>query len=362
MASFHLSIKTVSRSTGRSAVAAAAYRQAELLADERTGIEHDYTRKQGVEDGFVIVPEGAEWALDRGALWNAAELAEKRKDAKTAREYELALPVELDALGRRELAENFAREISARYGVVVDVAIHAPHRDGDQRNYHAHMLTTTRQVTPEGMGAKTRQLDVRDTAALEVEALRARWADLSNAALMEIGSPARVDHRSLKRQGIERAPEQHMGPQVSAMERRAQQRAEREQRAYEPVTRIGAMNAVIKEYGVVISREIAAEIAKLREYVSEGTAWIREKQRQLADRVAPVVERVTGYFENADITALAAGAGAKMQADDRARLAREQERTGQGKQREGPQPSVAPEKDLLRKLDLDRDRDKDLQR
>jgi ATP-dependent exoDNAse (exonuclease V) alpha subunit len=357
MASFHLSVKTVSRSTGRSAVAAAAYRQAVSLEDERTGIEHDYTRKQGVEDGFVIVPEGAEWAQNRGALWNAAEGAEKRKDAKTAREYELALPAELDASGRRALAESFAREISARYGVAVDVAIHAPHRDGDQRNYHAHMLTTTRAVTPEGMGAKTRQLDVRDTAALEVEALRARWADLSNAALMEIGSPERVDHRSLKRQGTLRVPEQHMGPQASAMERRARQRATREQRAYQPVTRIGAMNAVIKEYGLAITREIAAEISKLREYVSEGTAWIREKQRQLAQRVAPVVERVTDYFGGADITALAAGAGGKMQADDRARFAREQERTSQGKQREGPQRTAPPQKEA-RRPDLDRDRDK----
>ena len=358
MASFHLSVKTVSRSTGRSAVAAAAYRQAELLVDERTGTLHDYTRKEGVEDGFVIVPEGAEWAQNRAALWNAAELAEKRKDAKTAREYELALPVELDASGRRALAENFAREISARYRVAVDVAIHAPHRDGDQRNYHAHMLTTTRQVGPEGMGAKTRQLDVRDTAALEIEALRARWADLSNAALIEIGSPERVDHRSLKRQGIERAPEQHMGPQASAMERRAQQRAEREQRAYQPVTRIGSMNAVIKDYGLAISREIGTEIAKLREYVRKGEAWLRE---HFTNRVAPAVERAADYFDGSDFTALAAGAAAKMQADDRARLAREQERTGQDKQREGPQPSAAPQKEA-RKLELDRDRDKDLQR
>lgn len=356
MASFHLSVKTVSRSTGRSAVAAAAYRQAELLADERTGIEHDYTRKQGVEDGFVIVPEGAEWAQNRAALWNAAELAEKRKDAKTAREYELTLPVELDAPGRRMLAENFAREISARYNVAVDVAIHAPHRDGDQRNYHAHMLTTTRQVGPEGMGAKTRQLDVRDTAALEVETLRARWADLSNAALIAIGSPERVDHRSLKRQGTLRAPEQHMGPRATAMERRARRHAEQEHRPYEPVTRIGMANATIREFGVAVSREVAAEMANLREYIRKGETWLRDQQRQLAERVSTVVENVTDYLAGFDFTALASGAGAKMQADDRARLARGQERPSEAKQREGPQRSLASQKDLQRPS---RDRDID---
>jgi len=344
MASFHLSVKTVSRSTGRSAVAAAAYRMGVSLEDERTGLEHDYTRKQGVEDGFVIVPEGAEWALDRSALWNAAEMAEKRKDAKTAREYELALPAELDAAGRRKLAETFARDVSQRYGVAVDVAIHAPHRDGDQRNYHAHMLTTTRQVDRQGMGTKTRQLDVRDTAALEVEVLRERWADLSNEALMEIGSPERVDHRSLKRQGIARAPEQHMGPQASAMERREQQRAEREQRAYEPVTRIGMANAAVREFGVAVSREVAAEMANLREYVRKGENWLREQQRQLAERVAavvaPVVEHVTEYLAGFDITALAAGAGAKMQADDRARIVKDQQGLEQGKGREAPQHEI----------------------
>jgi hypothetical protein len=157
---------------------------------------------------------------------------------------------------------------------------------------------------------------------------------------MEIGSPERVDHRSLKRQGIERAPEQHMGPQASAMERREQQRAEREQRAYEPVTRIGMANAAVREFGVAVSREVAAEIANLREYVRKGETWLREQQRQLAERVAPMVERVTEYLAGFDITALAAGAGAKMQADDRARIVKEQQGLEQGKGREAPQHEI----------------------
>src|SRR3546814_3712600 len=96
MAIYHLAVKSVSRSTGRSAVAAVAYRAGVALENGRDGLVHDYTRRSGVEDAFIVVPEGAEWAQDRSALWNAAEAAEKRKDAKVAREYELGLPAELD--------------------------------------------------------------------------------------------------------------------------------------------------------------------------------------------------------------------------------------------------------------------------
>src|SRR3546814_2670587 len=144
MAIYHLAVKSVSRSTGRSAVAAVAYRAGVALENERDGLVHDYTRRSGVEDAFIVVPEGAEWAQDRSALWNAAEAAEKRKDAKVAREYELGLPAELDAGQRRDLVRAFAEDIRDRYGVAVDAAIHAPHDYGDDRNHHAHVMTTTR--------------------------------------------------------------------------------------------------------------------------------------------------------------------------------------------------------------------------
>src|SRR3546814_2265883 len=93
----------------------------------------------------MLPTDAPEWAADRERLWNAAELAETRKNATVAREYEIALPVELSADERRELALDLAREISERHGVAVDVAIHAPGREGDHRNHHAHLLTTTRR-------------------------------------------------------------------------------------------------------------------------------------------------------------------------------------------------------------------------
>jgi hypothetical protein len=204
MASYHLSVKSVSRSSGRSAVAAAAYRSAEKLTDERQAKEHDYRRKSGVAHTEVVVPDDVpEWAQNRNLLWNAAEAAENRKNSVVAREWELALPSELDDAGRRELALGFAKTLVARYGVVADVCIHAPHREGDQRNHHAHVLTTTREVGAEGFGAKTRILDVKQTSSIEVAAMREVWAERQNAALERVGDVERVDHRTLEAQRIE---------------------------------------------------------------------------------------------------------------------------------------------------------------
>ena len=238
VALYHLSVKPVSRSGGRSAVATAAYRSAEELHDERQGVVHDYTRKQGVDArlllmadsaGALLAMEGAGWTAERERLWNAAEAAERRKDARVGREYEVALPCELDREGRRELVHAFAGELVERYGVAVDAAIHAPGREGDARNWHAHVLATTRQATPEGMGEKA-AIELSDTArakqglgkaADEIEGVRTLWGGLVNQALEQARVSARVDHRSYARQGMGRVAEQHLGPGASALERQA---------------------------------------------------------------------------------------------------------------------------------------------
>ncbi|WP_162248399.1 MobA/MobL family protein, partial [Rhizobium sp. Root491] len=133
MAIYHLSTKPVSRSSGRSAVASAAYRCAVLLVNRRDGLVHDFTRKEGVEHKEIVLPQGvpADWALDRSALWNAAEFAEKRKDARVAREFEIALPHELSTEGRLKAARAFAQDLANRYGAAVDFAIHSPSEHGD---------------------------------------------------------------------------------------------------------------------------------------------------------------------------------------------------------------------------------------
>ena len=221
MAIFHLSVKAIGRAQGRSATAAAAYRSATRIEDERTGLVHDYSRKGGVLHREIVTPEDApSWAQDRARLWNAAELAENRKNSTVAREFEVALPGELKRDEQRRLACALAQEITARHKCAVDVAIHAPSRRGDERNHHAHLLLTTRRLTADGFTEKTRELD--DLKSGEVVRWRERWASLVNEHLAERGHEARVDHRSLKGQGEEREPSHHKGPAVTAIERRAE--------------------------------------------------------------------------------------------------------------------------------------------
>ena len=219
MATYHLSAKTISRSHGRSATAAAAYRSGARIIDERTGVLHDYQRRRGVEAAFLLLPASApDWASDRARLWNAAEQAETRKNSTVAREFEIALPAELDAEARQRLAADFARELVARHGCAADVAIHRPGRTGDQRNHHAHILLTTRRLTAAGFTEKTRELD--DLKSGEIGRWRARFAEVQNARLREAGVEARVDHRSLEAQEIDREATIHLGPAATALERR----------------------------------------------------------------------------------------------------------------------------------------------
>jgi len=179
MAIYHLSVKPVSRSSGRSATASAAYRAAERIEERRTGDIHDYTRKRGVESADIVLPDNAPtWASDRAALWNAAELAEKRKDACVAREYEVALPSELTPTERRRLVIDFAKAMANREGCAVDVCIHAPGRGGDERNHHAHLLRTTRKVEADGLGAKLDTEKAGRNRKEDLENVRAQWAEL----------------------------------------------------------------------------------------------------------------------------------------------------------------------------------------
>jgi ATP-dependent exoDNAse (exonuclease V) alpha subunit len=221
MASYYLNLRTFGRSNGSSAPGAAAYRAGERIRDERTGRTYDHTERQDVLHKEILVPSdyrGHElsWARDRANLWNAAEAAESRRNARVAREYLVALPVELDLEGRVGLARNFAQELADRYRFAVDVAVHAP-RDfpgSDPRNFHAHLLATTREVNRDGLGAKT-TFELRESSrkALglgpsigELLHVRERWATVTNEALREANVEARVDHRTLRAQGIDREP------------------------------------------------------------------------------------------------------------------------------------------------------------
>jgi hypothetical protein len=218
---FHCSVKTVSRSAGRSVVAAAAYRLGERLHETEVDQTHDYTRRHGVATTFTLAPADApSWARDPEQLWNAANAAEKRKNSTLAREVELALPASVSPRVRANIARAMAQELVDRYGVAVSVGIHAPSQVGDQRNHHVHLLFTTRRMEADGLGAKTRILDDRKSGPEEVTHLRAFACGLINDALADANSDERVDHRSFATRGIEDQPTVHLGPAGKAIERR----------------------------------------------------------------------------------------------------------------------------------------------
>ena len=220
MAIFHFSTKTVSRSSGRSATAAAAYRAGEKIKDERTGEIHDYSRKAGVVSSHILLPDHApEWAKNRADLWNAAEKAETRKNSCVAREFEVALTGKTPEERERQALE-FARKIVDKHGCAVDVCLHEPSRAGDQRNYHAHILLTTRRLGSEGFTEKTRELDAKATRGPLIVGLRKEWADGVNELEEKAGSPERVSHLSNAAQGKAEEPGIKMGPAATAYERR----------------------------------------------------------------------------------------------------------------------------------------------
>lgn len=273
MALYHLSVKTISRSAGRSATGAAAYRTASKIVDERTGDLHDYSRKGGVESAELVLPDGSPtWAYDRTTLWNAAEQAETRKNSTVAREFEIALPAELPETERQRLARDFAREIVERHGCAADVAIHAPGREGDRRNHHAHILCTTRRLGPEGFGAKTRELD--DPKSGEVARWRERFAELQNERLAGQGIAVRVDHRSLEAQAIiDREPTQHQGPAITGILRRGEASQVQQRRQEESHARLFAA----RELGQ-LERDLAETDRQLIDTHTDLAQAIRERE------------------------------------------------------------------------------------
>ncbi len=217
MAIFHLSAKVVSRGKGQSAVAKAAYNSRERIEQELTGQVNDFSRKSGLVFSGIFAPKDApEWAHDRAQLWNEVERFEKRKDAQLAREVEISLPHELTDLQRRQLVTDFVREQFMRKGMVAAVAIHAPDRQGDDRNHHAHILLTMRSIGQEGFGEKVREWNSRE----QLEKWREGWERTANRYLERHGHETQIDRRTLAAQGIEREPTQHRGVHAEGMERR----------------------------------------------------------------------------------------------------------------------------------------------
>lgn len=309
MAIYRLSVKNISRSSGRSSVAAAAYRTAERMTDHRQGLEHDYSNRGGVIHTEILLPENApDWMNNRSDLWNAVEEIEKRKDARLTREVVVSLPHELTAEGRRDLVQSFVQAQFVDRGMVADIAIHAPGAQGDDRNHHAHVMLTTRSIEGDGFGGKDRSWN--DKALLEE--WRAGWEKHANHALEREGVAERIDHRSLEARHIE---------QVELKER-ALERGDHEQaREHEinaisfdrdPLPDIGFKAWAMERRGIQTAigagmREARDRLEQVREMVSglrdgmsrvmerSGLSLALEKLRNVqAEREEPEPERKTG--------------------------------------------------------------------
>lgn len=205
MAIYHLSVSRISRRRGQSSVAASAYRNGVELHDERTGITHDYRNKRGVLFSNLIAPSDClDWS--RSDCWNQIELAETRSNSCPARDCVVAIPIELKLADQLLLAESMGQWISQRHQVIVDWAMHKPVFKNDLRNIHVHYLISTRRVSANGVGEKSRELDSRSQGPLEIRAWRKRWEELANQALAHQAIDSKIDHRSHVDRGIYEMP------------------------------------------------------------------------------------------------------------------------------------------------------------
>lgn len=226
MAIFHVHSSVVSRSAGRNAIAAAAYRSGSLLVDNLSGERHDYRRKQGVLFSTLILP-GCEGLVDRQEFWNRVEQHHRRGDSVVAREYEISLPHELSNEQNFDLALNFSRWLSHKYSIAADVSVHGPRHDRQEgvsnKNIHMHILLSACHVLPNGqLGRKCLLLgpiySTKNGLATSTFVDRLAWQSICNQYLSEAGYYEAVDARSYKESGqTHLVPGIHLGPARAAI-------------------------------------------------------------------------------------------------------------------------------------------------
>ncbi len=277
------------RSAGQSVIESAAYRAGERLYSERYGEHSDYTRKGGVVYTEILLPPHAPRVYaDRQTLWNAVEAAERGKNAQLAYSFDIALQNEftLDeniAMARQFLLDNFVSR-----GMIADLAIHQPDREGGIENPHFHVLCPIRPLDPDGTwGAKQRRVyredgkfDAVPTADWgkpeTLEVWRKAWAELCNAKFKDKGLECRIDHRSYKKQGLDRAPTVHEGVAVRQMEARG------------IATDKGERNRWI--------RSANAMLRTLREKIIALTVWLTELRAELDKPQQPTLAELLADY------------------------------------------------------------------
>jgi hypothetical protein len=295
MAILHFGVQSVSRGRGSSAVGRAAYISRERLRDERIRRNFDYRARGGLEHSEILLPAGeapsADWARDRGELWNAAEQSEQRRNSRVAREYIVALPHELSGPARIALAREFAQHIADEFHVSTDLAVHRAPPGGDPRNHHAHVLASTRELTAAGFGRKSgAELDERTRRALglasapaQLRAMRHQWAERVNAHLLEAGLEIRLDPRPHAERGLAHVPGPHLPRVIFLMERAGRQ--------CEAAERLRELHAARQQHRLALSSRAALASVPAHELPDTASATATDTHAEPRDSAAVPAER-----------------------------------------------------------------------
>ena len=240
MAIFHISFSNISAGKGRSAIASAAYRSGEKLFDDKEGRSYFYARSV-MPESFILTPKNAPgWANNRQNLWNEVEKKDRKSNSRYAKEFNVALPVELSNEEQKELLTKYVQENFVDQGMIADVAIHRDHPD----NPHAHVMLTNRPFNPDGSwGQKTKTEYILDSRGNKtktpagnvrnrkiwlvdwdkkekINQWRHNWADSVNQFLEQKSIPDRISEKSFEDQGIDEVATQHEGINSKRYERK----------------------------------------------------------------------------------------------------------------------------------------------
>ena len=296
-------MKSISRGSGQSAIASAAYRAGEKLQDARYGKVQDYSKKEGVLSKEIIFPSALknQTSIDRNSLWNKAEEAEKRKDSRVAREWIVNLPHELNEKQREQLAHEFSQKLADKYNIIADCCIHQPSdkevaRGADPRNFHAHIMLTTRQVhlTADGnivlgekaaieLSDKKRKSLGLERVSDEIVELRQLWEQTANTKLAEIGCEL-IDSRSYKERGLDIEPQIKMGKNATQLKRRTGKD-----------TPVHEINTLIKERNAAASMVQELKLERERQEQERQQQLRLEEERQEKQRKADEQQRIAEF-------------------------------------------------------------------
>ena len=307
MAIFHMSFSNISAGKGRSAIASAAYRSGEKLFDDKEGRHYFYARSV-MPESFILTPKNApEWASDREQLWNEVEKKDRKSNSRYAKEFNVALPVELSESEQKELLTKYVQENFVDQGMVADVAIHRDHPD----NPHAHVMLTNRPFNPDGTWgikskkqyildkngnktytksgyARNRKIWLTDWDKKEkITEWRHNWAVSVNQVLEQKNIPDRISEKSYAEQGIDEVATQHEGINSQKETRQEFNQNVKQQRqakaeaknANEKIHNIRRIETLQRHYSFDEKRMVAQLSKQLKTFVSLEN--VDEKQRML---------------------------------------------------------------------------------